>query len=266
MKLSIIVPTIRTHYLPRFINSVAKSCVDIEYEIIFIGPFEIPEELKLPYIKFIKSYSKVPCCIQEATLHCAGEIICHAVDDSVFYDGSLKTVFNYFVNNFSEKDAITLTYTENTNNMTSAEKWLVKNISEFNFIKNADPEWTTFVQPMMYKDMFIKVGGFDCQFEYSNHSHHDLAFRLNMLGSKIQVSPIPVSYAFHMPDRTGDHAPICDAQGEDESIFFRKWLEKPEPIIDYNNYLLYNKKWERRFNKEFSSYEEMYNENFSNRG
>ena len=266
MKLSIIVPTIRTHYLPRFLDSLSKSCKNTEYEVVFIGPFDLPEEIKADNIKFIKSYSTVPCCIQIATLECSGDIICHAVDDSVFYENSLDFVIDHFVNNFSKNDAITLTYTENTNNMTHPSKWLVKNISEFDIIRTANPEWTTFVQPMMYREKFISMGGFDCQFEYSNHSHHDLAFRMNMAGSNVSVSPIPVSYAFHMPDRTGDHAPICDAQGKDESLFFSKWLSEPEIIIDYDNYKNYNGVWNRRFNKEFKSYQEMYNENFSNGG
>lgn len=152
--------------------------------------------------------------------------------------------------------------------MNIKEKWQLKNISEFNGLKWVDPEWTTFVQPMMYKQRFIDMGGFDCSFEYSNHPHHDLAFRMNLDGSDIRVAPFSVSYAFHMPGSSGDHGPIQNAQeGPDIKHFWDKWTGEspPDVVIDYANYKDYDKVWSRRFKRQYDSYEEMYNENYSNR-
>lgn len=268
MKLSIITPAMRTHYWPRFLDSIKKSCTKFEYEVIFISPFDLPEILKADNILHLKSFSTVPVCIQKGTLLATGDLICHAVDDSVFYPNTLDLSIQYFLDEMSCDDAITLTYTENTNNMNIKEKWQIKNIPEFNELKWIDPEWITFVQPMMYKDKFIQMGGFDCSFEYSNHPHHDLAFRMNLMGSNIKVVPFSVSYAFHMPDSTGDHEPIQSAQeGPDTIKFKNKWSNNNRPIllIDYNNYIGYDKIWKRRFKKQYNSYEEMYSEMYSNR-
>lgn len=255
MKLSIIVPTIRTHLLERFIESVRLSCVKYTYEIIFIGPFAFPEHLKSPNIRHYTSYCTVPVCIQKATMLAEGQLICHAVDDSVFYEHTLDRCIDTF---YEQKcDVLGLTYVENTNDMAVSDKWKVKNISEFDGL-NINGEWTTFVQPLMCVDLFRRIGGFDCSFEYSNHSHHDLAFRLNRIDANIVVAPFCVSYAFHMPERTGDHGPIHDAQtGPDEERFRKKWLAPVEPLIEYDNYKLYDKPWTRRFKKEYTSYMDM---------
>lgn len=255
MKLSIIVPTIRVHLLPRFIDSVKTSCKKYDYEIIFIGPFEIPQAVRADNIKFIQSYCSVPVCIQMATNYAAGELVCHAVDDSVFYEGTLDRCIDLFCNN--EYDVLGLTYVENTNDMAISDKWLVKNIHEFNGL-NINGDFVTFVQPLMRLSLFREVGGFDCSFEYSNHSHHDLAFRLNRIGKKIVVAPFCVSYAFHMPERTGDHGPIHDAQtGPDEKAFRDKWSSDPVNVIDYNNWKPYRRPWGRRFKSLYESYQDM---------
>jgi hypothetical protein len=254
--LSIIVPGIRTHLWQRFITSVDKSCKEMPHEVVFISPFDLPELQTTSEVKHIKSYSSVPVCLQIGTLAAKYPVICHAVDDSVFHKETLSHSYDYFI--MSNYDVVGLTYQENTNLM-SAEKWKIKNISEFNNIP-LDGEWITFVQPMMDKSRFINMGGFDCSFEYSNHCHHDLAFRMWMMGFNIDVVPFTVSYASHMPERTGDHAAIHDAQtGPDEKRFRDKWKEPNtvDLVIDYNNYRQYDVPWIRRFKKEYSSYEEM---------
>ena len=266
MKLSIITPAMRTHYWPKFLETVRDSCQTIPYEIIFISPFDMPDSLKADNIIHLKSYAPVPVCIQKGTLLATGDIVCHAVDDSVFFTNTLDMAVNYFINYLSYKDALTLTYTENTNNMNIRDKWKIKNISEFNGFSWIDPEWITFVQPMMYRKRFLELGGFDCSFEYSNHPHHDLAFRMHLDNSNVDVAPFSVSYAYHMAYDTGDHGPIYLAQdGPDMKKFREKWtnISRPEIFIDYNNYKAYDKRWERRFKKEYNSYQEMYQDQYS---
>lgn len=248
--LSIIVPGIRPHFWDRLMKSIERSC-SYEYEVLFIGPFP-PVNLQGPY-KYIQSFSPVPVCIQLATLEAKYDLICHAVDDSVFGPSTLDQCMNSFLLG----DVMGLTYIENTNDMTDPEKWKIKNAPEFN-LPSINQDWSTFVQPMMEKSRFIEIGGFDCSFEYSNHCHHDLAFRLQMLGSTIKIAPVPVSFAYHMLERTGDHGPIHDAQtGPDEDRFREKWSAPVEPKIEYDNYKLYNKPWTRRFKKQYTSYMDM---------
>ena len=43
--LSIIVPTIRTHLLKDLYQSFCDSCNTHTFEVIFVGPFDIPESL-----------------------------------------------------------------------------------------------------------------------------------------------------------------------------------------------------------------------------
>lgn len=256
MKLTIIVPGIRTHLWEEFCKSVNKSCKDYSFEIIFIGPFLPTSNILKDNVFFINSYSPVPVCIQKASLLAKGEFICHAVDDSLFHENALDECVS-IANRIGNKDSLSLTYVENTNEMTSLEKWSVANNPEF-WLSNIDKSWITFVQPMMRTGRFFELGGFNCEFEYSNHCHHDLAFRLQKTNGKIYIPNFTVSTASHMPNRTGDHGPIHDCQTTTDLDKFKNlWSKEINPIIDYDNWKIKDKVWKRRFSQQYKSYEEM---------
>lgn len=253
--LSIIMPGIRTHLWRRLYNSVSTSLND-EFELVIISPFELPENMRgLDNVKYIQSYAKVPVCLQIGTISAKYDIFCHAVDDSIFLDNTLSRCLDILIQH-GLNHVIGLTYQENTNGMIGYDKWAVKNLPEFH-LPGIDRSWATFVQPMMYLKEFIALGGMRCNFEYSNHSHHDLAFRYQAAGGNITIPSFPVSVAEHMPERSGDHGPIHDAQMSDVEIFNKLYSEEINPCIDLNNYLLENKIWKRRFKQEYTSYNEM---------
>ena len=265
MKLSIILPSIRTHNLDRFYDSVQGSCQEYDWEIVVASPFDLPESLSNKNnVKLIKTFDKIPVCIQRATKLAEGELICHLVDDCELLPSSLDQSIDFFKDTCSKKDALCLTYVELANYMVSPERWRVKSILEGSewahefqspFI---NPEWFVFVQPMMLRRRFIELGGMDCQFEYSNHAHHDLAFRLQIQGGNVHVPPFMISVAAHMPERTGDHGPVHDAQtGPDQKRFNQLYQYERTPVINYNNWEECSGRWERRFGNEYLSYEEM---------
>ena len=113
--ISVIIPTIRTHFWTRVLDSLAQSCINHEYEVIFIGPFV--GEFDLPRnVTFIQSYCSVPVCIQIATLQAKYDYVVHTTDDGVFLSNSLDVCLDYYfqykTTNF---DALSLRYSEGVN-------------------------------------------------------------------------------------------------------------------------------------------------------
>lgn len=257
LQISIIIPAIRTHLWKNLVESIDYSC-RTPYEIIFASPFDLPESVAIwPQVRHIKTYDTVSVAIQKATLIADGDIIMHAVDDSIFIPGRIDDAIKFFEQNCNLHDAVGLTYIENTNNMTPAEKWAVKNCPEFH-LPYIDRNWTVFVQPMMLRDWFIELGGFDCRFFYSNHAHIDLSLRLQQAGGKVFIPPFTVSHASHMPERSGDHGPIHDTQTQiDEPEFNKLWSSPRQTFLFYDNYKKYEGQWQARFNKQYNSYSEL---------
>jgi hypothetical protein len=255
MSISLIVPSIRSHLWSRLLSSLEQSCKNYKYEVIFCGPY-CEKSLLSENIKYIESFYTVPVSIQMALLECKNEFVFQTVDDCVFVENAIDICLDFFNENCASIDIINMRYSEGSGDMHTAEEWKVKNCPEFH-LPYIDREWNTTVQPLMKTSRLLELGGLDCRWEYSNHSHHDLIFRAQLAGSKVYHSPVGVSKADWMPNVTGDHAPIHYAQINDMGSFVRLWCQKREPIIDINNYKVYQNIWKRRFNRQYLSYEEM---------
>ena len=115
----------------------------------------------------------------------------------------------------------------------------------------------------MKKETYTSVGGIDCQFEYVNHSIHDLMFRLQCRVSRVFLSTLECLICTHYPETTVDHAPIHYAQlGHDEPLFDEIYSKRCNPTdrisINYHNWEGEDTIWGRRFKEPLpTTYEEM---------
>lgn len=264
--LSILVPSLRSHYLPRLYNSIRRACKRYSWELVAIGPF-LPQDILLEQenFKFIQSYSSVPVCMQKATLECSGYLIAHQVDDGVLQDGSLDDTVDLYHEVCGPNDVINCRYSEGVSfsgKLTPPQFWEVKYLKEFD-LPAIDKSWITSVQPLMRRELFIESGGFYCceaGFHYSNHAHHDLLFRLQNLASKVFHSRVGIANCSHMPTITGDHRNIHFTQTEhDEPIFNRLWsdISVTRGKIDYNNFKDFDKPWSRFEKQLYPDYKSM---------
>ena len=258
--ISIIVPGIRPHYWERVYDSIKEACKKHSWELICGGPFKPPESLiGLNNFQYLHSYSTVPIVIQQLTLLANGVYVCHQVDDGILLPDSLDKCITQF-ENYCSIDILNMRYSEGVGfcgNVRSDKVWTVQYNPEFH-LPFIDINWNTSVQPLMYKEFFISMGGFDCRFEYSNHCHHDFMFRAQSIGSKIIHSTCGVCCADHMPGESGDHKPIHNAQIHiDAPIFKEIWSNERKSKISYDNWKQYNKPWQRRFKSMYKSYQEM---------
>lgn len=256
--LTILVPAIRHHLWKRFVDSAKESC-SLNYEILFIGPFPPLEDLG-KNVRYIKSFCTVPVCMQMATLEARGKHIYHNCDDAVLLPNAIDNSYQELMTK-TDKDIMNMRFREGVDfkgESLKLETWKCGWHQALR-LPGINPDWGIAVQPMFNREYFIDLGGFDCRFEYSNHCHHDFAFRAQKNGSQVLQSPVECATLSHQPGTSGDHEPIHNAQlGHDEPIFIEMYSRNDRQIkIDFDNYLEFNQPWKRRFKKDYTSYEEM---------
>lgn len=253
---SILCPTIRTPLLPAFYESSQRACVDHSYEIVFVSPFEKPKYFEdKRNVKWIKDYGCPSRATQIGAAQCEGEFIYNTVDDGLFVEGCIDSAITQFSEECKPSDIINIRYRESAN----AEKkdqfpesyWCVWGIPNLAMLSEVNNMWKVALHFFMKRELFHTLGGVDCQFEYVNHGAHDLIFRAQHQGSEVYPSRVEGLLCTHTPERTGDHAPIHDAQLEhDEPLFNEMWSSLPSRgsvLLDFNNFMEQPSVWERRF-------------------
>jgi len=262
--ISIIVPTIRPNLWERFYNSILNSCKKHDWELIFVGPFSNQYILeKDSRIKFIKSYSNPTTCFQIGIEKAKNSLLYFTSDDSVLYPDALD-ICAYDFNRFcAPVDALNVRYREGKDfgqYEFPLAYWIAGSYPGVYGQKFVNKNWSLAIQTICDREFFIKFGGFDCQFQFSNHAHADFSFRLQNFGGKVYHSRCEIANLTHIEGDTGDHAPVRSAQEIDDANLFNEiWNNvSNRKFIDFNNYLEFKDKiWSKRFKKEYNSYEEL---------
>lgn len=112
--LSILIPAIRTPNWKNVVESLLKhACKKYTTEIVFVSPFDLPDELKgLKNIRVIKSLASIPCAVQMAVPLLKSEMVFMTVDDAYFQENSVDLAMDLYKNNCSYKDIISCIYGE----------------------------------------------------------------------------------------------------------------------------------------------------------
>ena len=258
-KLSVFLPTIRPHLLEEWYKSLELSC-SASFEVVFAGPFEIPEPLlRRDNVKFIKTYSHPTKSAHIAALECEGEYIYHTTDDVLFIPDSIDQSLK-LLEGLRESDIVSMRYIESKNHENKESfplhYWIVANSCPH---PNLNPQWNINVHFLMKRALFLEYGGFDCIFEYLTQAGADLLIRLQNNGSKVYHSPTDATTAHWQPEEK-THKVIAEAQlGMDYPYFNNLWFSEPwRGKIDLNNYMNYPDFWTRRFqNKHPKTFEEL---------
>jgi len=171
----------------------------------------------------------------------------------------------YQNNNLQKHDCISMELSEGTLNpdtLEPLENAETHTLNPYFFHVHANPpfnkkcinqNWKLSLNFLLKLDTFSEMGGFDCRFNYANHSLHDFIFRLQSLGGRVFRFPNRSLLVSHLPERQGDHGPVHDGQKEDEKIFDDLYnsldnLDSRQKI-DFNNWKNYSHSlvWNRRF-------------------
>jgi hypothetical protein len=236
-KLSIVIPSIRTENWPNVLKSIKLACKNYNYEIIFVGP-KLNTDIILPSnIKFIRDYSSPNRCQQSGALIASAEYIHFGSDDCLYIEDSIDQVMDVV---FNTKKILSCNYTEGGN----AQKTL-RFIDAYgnNKLGEIKDTWKYINVPFMPREIFLKFN-FNCVYNTTCWGHADLAARMQNANFKIDEYITPIFNCSHMPNITGDHAPVHHAFYNDQSIFYNSSIS--EQIQDYYNSSDF---WRRRFNE-----------------
>jgi len=250
LKLSIVIPSIRSTLIPAMLDSLAQSCTKYEYEVILVGPnFSV--------------YDKTICVIDYGTpsratqiglLYCSGELYFNAVDDALFLPGAIDNAIEQYDNMCGNLDVILMRYRESpgrTGKEAPIENWNAW-YHEALRLPGIDPGWKICGHTLLSLATIKQFGGYDCRFEHINYNIHDLLFRIQRAGGNCYPSNTEISNDDHMPGHSGDHAAICLSDGPDQllfrSIYGSELTAKQRPqCIDLYNWKQSPAIWERRF-------------------
>lgn len=256
--LSILIPAIRTHNWNKLYDSAKAACKNHSFQIVFIGPFDPPEELvDDPNIKYIKEYGSVSRAVQRGMLELDSDLVFLTVDDCVFAEDSIDICLRQYNEECEYQDVLNMRYSE-YNTVQNPNYYVAWNHTNLQ-LNGISKEWQIAPQFIMNKNHFIDLGGFDCRFEYINEPVHDFMFRLQKGDGKIVVSKVHCCIATWYPLCTGDHAPIHHAQiDHDYPIFVGMYSNFTSRYkIDYDNWKDSPEVWTRRFPEKYDSYKEL---------
>lgn len=255
--ISFLVPTIRLGNLPKFMESLEKSCKKYTFELVFISPFDRPETLsKYNNIKWLKDLGTPSRCCQLGLFECTSQLLAHTVDDAIFFENAIDECIDLYNEECTRKDVVNCRYIEGPN---------------FSGTKVPDAFWTAHFHhqlrlpgiPRDYKislhhmldlEYMIELGGWDCRFNHLNFNGHDLMFRIQHDGGRVYDSPNFVTNCNQFLADTVDHAPIFNSHNQHDLPLFQRMYSDPNVIekrvkIDINNWANEPAVWDRRFGK-----------------
>jgi len=230
--ISITFPSIRNKNLIKVYNAIKESCKNHTFELVICSPNNPLIELPKENVKWIKSFASPSVCWQMCYMISNSEFVIDGSDDALFLSNVLdQAIEAYKSNNLQKYDCISMELSEGTlnpDNLEPLENAKTHTLNPYFFHVHANPpfkkkcinqNWKLSLNFLIKLNTFLEMGGFDCRFNYVNHSLHDFIFRLQSLGGRVFRFPNRSLLVSHLPEHQGDHGPVHNGQKEDEKIF-----------------------------------------------
>jgi len=239
--LSIILPSIRPHNLDKLYHSIICDC----FELIIISPYDLPDCLKqYKNIKYVRDFGSPVRASQIGATLAEGKYITWMADDGV-YINSLDNIIKMLNNDDNTKNVVCCKYTEGDGIVHNDNYYLLQNA--YPYVSCVKSNWWIFNLGIMHTSYFNSLGGWDCSFETTALSHADLALRAQLDNASVNMLQTVLIECTHMPNITGDHAPVHYAHTEHDANFYSIKNQHPQIKIDINNWKNSPKIWSRRF-------------------
>ncbi len=280
MKLSIFLAGYRTQNWLKLYESISNITIMTDYELVFVGPYPLPEELQgKENVRFIHDFGCPSRCYQLGLLHSQGEYVVWAADDGVFtrglaIDKALESMPQH------RKGAVSLTFVEGATSKQRMFGSKVKNRVKKKFEKQKEKnprsmEWVMGKNPFLVmpeisghylvimnalirRDYLVEIGGWDCRFEHIAIGSNDLAVRLQNDGAEVIMGEEFMDLTQELS--TKDHRPIEEAHIQNDMGLMQKLYNDPayrgKTKIDFNNWKQAEKVWSRRFKSNDAEYKE----------
>jgi len=252
-KLSVLVPSIRTHGLKPLYDSIVNACSE-PFEMLVASPYDLPEELsKLDNVKLARTWRSPLAAQQEALTHATGEYISWCADDGICTLGSYDKAFK-LLEGKDYKAIVTGKYQEGDRKDDNMEQ------DKYYILNNHYGSQALFLPKDSYmlncgivsRKILLELGGWD---SYSFHvcpvGYNDLAIRLKKYECEFIISKEIMFICSHEPGETGTHGPIHRIQVFRDEPMYKEIYNHPyfskRLSVDINNFERTAVKWEPRF-------------------
>lgn len=231
-----------------------QSLKKYDFEIVFIGPYRLPDELQsLHNIKYIKDFGCPSRCLQLGCYFAEGEYLSWCSDDCRILPNKFDEAVEFFNKNLSENDCMNMKYSEGANftgdQHNQTEYWIARTHTDLRLL-GVKEGWKIAPIFMYKREFFIKCGGLDCRFEHVNMNTHDLSFYIQEKGGKIVDSPDRVFQFDHQPHKS-DYPPIFKSYHENDRPLFHNLYNNIDAAknrsINFDNWRKAQTVWKRRF-------------------
>jgi hypothetical protein len=263
--LSICLPAIRVNLWKRLYDSIKESCTRYSFELVFVGPYDLPDELKnIDNVFAIKDSGNPSRVTNIGASYCKGKAISFVVDDGVAFPNAYDVILDQYFAANSDKYVIVCRYREGPDMKGTTQPseyltfghWKREMSSEASKRAGVTPIYTTIpehyyltMQPLMSLKYFRELGGLDCCFEYVSGAFLDFSCRMQLDGATLELSPVELINADWLPGEAGDHGPVHHAcLDHDFPLFEQMYVNGPQRTkIDYDNWKLSPPVWLRRW-------------------
>jgi hypothetical protein len=259
---SIILPSIRPENLKKFYDATCLACKEHTFEIVIVSPKNLPKELcNKENIKYLKSYASPTIAAQMGTLLCNADYLYNTTDDGLIEEDAIdeaikliKILENDSIINMVYEEGVldpkTLEPLDKHSSHHPPQYWMAHYHAPLRR-PGVQPGWKMCMHFLMPLELFYKQGGYDCEFQTINNCIHDLMFRCQASGSVIENLPRTAYKCSHLPEKTGDHGPVHDAQTGPDTNHFDEIYSHPlaafKRKIEYDNWKNYPNVWNERF-------------------
>jgi len=249
--LSIVLPGIRHHNWKILYDSAVAAIGEYSFEMIIVGPGEIPAELKeVDNFSFYQDYGAPARAAQIGVSHATGRYITWASDDGVFIGNSLSEAVTVLEEASTPKCGVVMRYSEG-NNFPDNSYWTAWTHADLR-LPGVPKDYQ--IAPVAMYDLayFKELGGWDCRYEHLNMCNHDLAFRFQNDGGYFSLSPSEVlrcTWDIH----SAEWAPVGRAYRENDLPLWNSMYSQDQSSrikIDFENWKVSPKVWEKRFGEE----------------
>lgn len=216
--LSILVPGIHNDKWFDLYNSVNQSCTKKTWEIIFVGPYQLPIELQdKKNVQYFQDFGPPTRCRQIGLINATGKWIFYGSDDLTFLANSIDKAFDK-LNTVGIKDNTVLLgkYTEGKRDnpeMLSDDYYTFQYHDSTRQIQQMISYKAWIIMAGLVPSALLKeIGGWDCQFNVCAVACLDLSLRLQNYGIDLVIHDKPFFHASHLQGNAGDHGPIAQSQ------------------------------------------------------
>lgn len=255
IKLSVLVPGIRPHNWLKLYKSIEESFSG-EFEVIFVGPYDLPEELeKYDNVSFFKCMRSPIASQQIALIESSGELISWAADDGIYLPGTLDIAVQSLENEPYTTIVTARYYEGNDPNGNMSDDWYYTLWNHDTMQLPGVPKTCKMLNcGVINRALLIQLGGWDAySFQVCPLAYTDFAVRAHKFGSKFILQKEVMFSCGHQPGESGDHGPIHRAQTYRDQPMFSGIYSTPAIYLTRQNISLNN--WERS--------EEVWGERFS---